>query len=215
MLIELDYMNNVLEVKLLGTTADLEQVVNYARPVPVHWEPFKSASERETPSVFEQVTLAHEVEDKYIRIQLHFELPAIEALGTSYDFVKLVIASSQYYSVKLRRLPETDGVSRLYFPDTWDPQKFVQGEILYQQVADYISVHHIEFPLDSLVLAPKARFWISTLLPCVIPTSQAVGFFTISVVLVDSKILGKHWVPPTIAELVGEIELLDLDLSDG
>lgn len=183
----------------MGFTADIHRTYNRAL-LGADFTDYLPDVSKTGQTISSTMTMNADRAGDYYQVQLHYAMPANETQGSSFSSVNVDIIDVGYYGISFVELPDVD-FAQLYFPDTWNPQRFVAGKTVFQYVTPLAGLHRIEFKLDDLVLSRGARFWISLYLPFkpddTPVDATAVAFFAVKLSLVDSKIIPGHWLPPT------------------
>lgn len=183
-----------------GALQVLQQQDSWGLLSPDSWTPSVDTFLRATQSVFENPIVTVSTVDvgqtNWDQLELHFEFPAIEVTSSAFSALRVTLTCITYYGVKLASLPR-DYPPKAYFPETWDPQQFVEGRVIHSQINFHAGVFIVEFPLDNLVIAPGAQFWMDMLVPYENNqlSPQAVAYFAYDVRLQDRKFIGKRYIP--------------------
>lgn len=140
-------------------------------------------------------------------VAIHQSEPANEA--GHFQRVEVTMTVTVYYGLQLRNRWNSDGpVARLWLPDTWDPQLFVEAvdsKIWVSKAFAYLSYY---FPINATI-AKGARVWTEMWLPVDItkfPAKGGVGLATISINLVQRDVIAGKSLPEGNSSLAGSSE---------
>lgn len=210
-----DNRNHTFSASKWGIGQFANEVVNHYVPQ-AEYSFVQDIVNRTTQSISEpEVAELERVGDAYV-ISIHQEEPLQEQ--GFYQRVEVTMTCATYYGVKFRQRWATDPPQgKLWLPDTWDPQHFVEAEVAFNFISSKFAFITFHFNLAAVVAA-RARVWLELWLPVDIgalpQSSGGVAFAGISVSLLqNSAALGRHELEVSLSDSFELLTLVPADSS--